>query len=40
MKAVSEKVTESLVNVVNNKQDDIEKINSAQLDSLLEQLSL
>ena len=39
-KAVLEQVTESLINVVNKKQDDIEERNSAQLDSLHEQLSL
>ena len=39
-KAVLEKVTDSLVKVVNEKQDVIEKRNSAQLDSLHEQLTL
>ena len=39
-KAVLEQVTESLVNVVNKKQDEIEERNSAQLDSLHEQLTL
>ena len=39
-KAVLEKVTESLVNVVSKKQDEIEERNSAQLDSLHTQLSL
>ena len=34
------KVTESLVKVVNEKQDKIEKRNSAQLDSLHEQPSI
>ena len=39
-KAVVEKVTESLIKVFNDKQDDIEKRTSVQLDSLHEQLSL
>ena len=34
-----EKVTESLVNVMNKKQDDTERKTSAQLDSLHEQIS-